>query len=73
MKEKLEIRNKTLFSGYGPDTVLIDGGVLGGGTTWYSSGLIGLLKSSAVETKLTQISQELYLHLQNDKGFYTGW
>ena len=56
-------------------TILIyfNQGVLGGGTTWHSSGLISLMKPSFVETKLTKISKDLYLELQNEHGYYTGW
>lgn len=67
------IAYKLAQRGLGPDTVLLDQGVLGGGTTWHSSGLIGLLKPSPVESKLTQISKNLYLDLQHKEGFYTGW
>ena len=47
-------------------------GELGGGTTSTSSGLIGLLKFSHVETKLSQISKDLYAELE-EKGYDTGW
>ncbi len=58
--------------GLGPETVIIDKGELGGGTTWHSSSLVGLLKQSKVETKLCKVSKALYQELEQ-KGFYTGW
>ena len=67
------IAYKLALRGLGNDTVLLDQGVLGGGTTWHSSGLISLMKPSFVETKLTKISKDLYLELQNEHGYYTGW
>jgi pyruvate dehydrogenase phosphatase regulatory subunit len=67
------IAYKLALRGFGPDTVLLDQGALGGGTTWNSSGLISLLKHSSVETRLTQMSKDLYLELQNKEGLYTGW
>ena len=67
------IAYKLALRGLGNETVLLDQGVLGGGTTWHSSGLISLMKPSFVETKLTKISKDLYLELQNDHGYYTGW
>lgn len=67
------IAYKLALRGLGNDTVLLDQGVLGGGTTWHSSGLISLLKPSFVETKLTKLSKDLYLELEREHGFYTGW
>ena len=67
------IAYKLALRGLGSETVLLDQGVLGGGTTWHSSGLISLMKPSAVETKLTKISKDLYLELQKEHGYYTGW
>ena len=67
------IAYKLALRGLGSETVLLDQGVLGGGTTWHSSGLISLLKPSSVETKLTKMSKDLYLELQNKHGYYTGW
>ena len=48
-------------------------GEFGKGTTMHSSGLIPLLKPSPVETKLSKLSKNLYLELEREKGFYTGW
>ena len=62
------IAYKLALRGLGSDTVLIDQGVLGGGTTWHSSGLISLMKPSSVETKLTKMSKDLCLELRNEHG-----
>ena len=45
---------------------------MGGGSTWHSAGIISQLAHSAVETKLSALSRQLYLELE-DKGYYTGW
>ena len=67
------IAYKLALKGMGSDVVILDQGSLGGGTTWHSSGLISLMKPSNVETKLTKLSKDLYLELQNKLGYYTGW
>ncbi|KAG8237170.1 hypothetical protein J437_LFUL017290 [Ladona fulva] len=58
--------------GWGKETVLLDQGKLGGGTTWHSSGLIGMFKASRAETKLAQCSIKLYKELES-LGLRTGW
>lgn len=45
---------------------------VGEGTTWHSSGLIGVFKPSLAQVKLTKSSVELYEHLES-KGLPTGW
>ena len=67
------IAYKLAQRGLGEETVLLDQGVLGGGTTWHSSGLISLMKPSSVESKLAKLSKDLYLELQNEQGYFTGW
>ena len=62
------IAYKLALRGLGSDTLLIDQGALGGGTTWHSSGLISLMKPSSVETKLTKLSKDLCLELQHEHG-----
>ena len=47
-------------------------GNFGSGTTLHSSGMVGILKNSHVETRLSQISKNLYFELE-EKGYYTGW
>ncbi|XP_040572212.1 pyruvate dehydrogenase phosphatase regulatory subunit, mitochondrial [Lepeophtheirus salmonis] len=63
---------KLAQQGYGEQTVLIEQGNLGGGSTWHSSGLIGHLRSSPVESKLCKLSRDLYMELER-LGYYTGW
>ena len=43
------------------------------GTTWHAAGLLGKLRSSAAETKLSSYSVELYSKLEGDTGVGTGW
>lgn len=45
---------------------------VGGGSTWHSSGLVGVFKPSLSQVKLTQSSIDLYKELEN-KGLSTGW
>jgi len=66
------IAYKLAQKGLGEDTVIIDQGELGGGSTWHSAGLISQLANSAVETRLSALSRQLYLELE-EKGYYTGW
>ncbi|XP_048507943.1 pyruvate dehydrogenase phosphatase regulatory subunit, mitochondrial isoform X2 [Athalia rosae] len=58
--------------GWGPQTILVEGGRLGGGTTWHSSGLIGAFKPSLAQSKLAQNSIALYKALEKN-GRSTGW
>ncbi|KAJ8959314.1 hypothetical protein NQ318_022000 [Aromia moschata] len=58
--------------GWGNETVLIEQNRVGGGTTWHSSGLIGVFKPSLTQVKLTKSSVELYKELEA-KGLPTGW
>jgi pyruvate dehydrogenase phosphatase regulatory subunit len=58
--------------GWGSETVLIEQNRVGGGTTWHSSGLIGVFKPSLAQVKLTKSSVDLYKHLES-KGLSTGW
>ena len=64
------IAYKLAQRGLGDETVLLDQGVLGGGTTWHSSGLISMMKPSSVESKLAKLSKDLYLELQNEHGMF---
>lgn len=45
---------------------------IGGGTTWHSSGLIGVFKPSLSQVRLAQSSVALYKELET-KGLSTGW
>lgn len=58
--------------GWGPETVLIEQNRVGGGTTWHSSGLIGVFKPTIAQVTLTKSSVELYQELES-KGLSTGW
>ena len=52
--------------------VLLDQGELGGGATWHSTGLMGILKPSSLETQIAMLSRDLYETLE-DNGWYTGF
>ncbi|XP_065214392.1 pyruvate dehydrogenase phosphatase regulatory subunit, mitochondrial [Planococcus citri] len=58
--------------GWGPQTIVIDQGKLGGGMTWYSSGLVSVFKSSYTQVKLCQATFKLYEELVS-KGHDIGW
>lgn len=58
--------------GWGDDVLLIEQGSLGGGTTWHATGLMGMLKPGALETKISCMSRDLYLQLEQ-RGWYTGF
>lgn len=58
--------------GWGPQTVLLDKGRCGGGTTWHLSGLVGVFKPSLTQVKLAQSSVQLYKEME-EKGLKTGW
>lgn len=45
---------------------------LGGGTTYHSSGLVGVFKPSRPQVKLCQESVQLYKELEA-QGYPTGW
>lgn len=45
---------------------------IGGGTTWQSSGLLGVFKPSLAQVTLVQTSKALYQDLQA-QGISTGW
>ena len=50
----MAIAYKLALQGYGPDTVILDQGQIGGGSTWNSAGIVSLLAKSSVEMKLTR-------------------
>ncbi|CAG9855595.1 unnamed protein product [Phyllotreta striolata] len=58
--------------GWGKDTILVEQSRVGGGTTWHSSGLIGVFKPSLAQVELTKSSVALYQELDK-KGLPTGW
>ena len=50
----MAIAYKLALKGYGPDTVILDQGQMGGGSTWNSAGIVSLLARSGVEMKLSR-------------------
>ena len=42
------------------------------GTTWHAAGLLGKLRSTAIETKLSSYSVELYSRLEDETGVGSG-
>ncbi len=55
------------------DIVLLERGLLSGGTTWHAAGLVGQLRSHANMTQLIRYSTELYSSLEAETGQATGW
>lgn len=45
---------------------------VGGGTTWHSSGLVGVFKPSFTQVTLAKSSIKLYKELES-QGYSTGW
>uniref|UniRef100_A0A1B6D3W9 Pyruvate dehydrogenase phosphatase regulatory subunit, mitochondrial n=1 Tax=Clastoptera arizonana TaxID=38151 RepID=A0A1B6D3W9_9HEMI len=58
--------------GWGHHTLVLEQGRLGGGTTYHSSGLVGVFKPSRPQVKLCQESVQLYKELEA-QGYATGW
>lgn len=50
----MAIAYKLAMKGYGSDTVILDQGEMGGGSTWHSAGIVNLLARSTVEMKLNR-------------------
>src|SRR5262245_53667018 len=55
------------------EVVLLERGLLSGGTTWHAAGLVGQLRSHANMTQLIRYSTELYAALEAETGQATGW
>ncbi|XP_015780112.1 PREDICTED: pyruvate dehydrogenase phosphatase regulatory subunit, mitochondrial-like [Acropora digitifera] len=55
------------------DVLLLEQGSLTCGTTWHAAGLLGKLRSTAIETKLSSYSVELYSTLEYETGVGTGF
>jgi sarcosine dehydrogenase len=55
------------------DVVLLEQGLLSGGTTWHAAGLVGQLRSHQNMTRLIRYSTELYAGLEAETGLGTGW
>ena len=60
--------------GWGASTLVLEGGQLGCGTTWHAAGLVGQLRATAVETRLSGVyGSELYGRLESGTGLATGF
>lgn len=55
------------------EVVVLEQGLLAGGSTWHAAGLVGQLRSSAGLTKLLRKSVEVYDALEAETGLSTGW
>lgn len=55
------------------DVLLLEQGSLTCGTTWHAAGLLGKLRSTAIETTLSSYSVELYSRLEDETGVGTGF
>ncbi|XP_059488036.1 pyruvate dehydrogenase phosphatase regulatory subunit, mitochondrial [Neocloeon triangulifer] len=58
--------------GLGNETVLLEQGRLGGGSTWHSTGLVSTLRNTYTETRLAKDSVALYNEL-DAVSLKTGW
>ncbi|XP_039286636.1 pyruvate dehydrogenase phosphatase regulatory subunit, mitochondrial isoform X2 [Nilaparvata lugens] len=58
--------------GWGKHTIVVEQGRAGGGTTWQSSGLVGIFKPTRAQVKLCQSSVKLYQKLDAE-GYSSGW
>lgn len=58
--------------GWGSETVILESGRVGEGSTWHASGLVGAFKPSLAQVKLAQDSISLYKEFEK-KGISTGW
>ena len=58
----------------GQSTILLESGQLGCGTTWHAAGLVGQLRATAVETRLSGVyGSQLYDRLEQETGMATGF
>ena len=55
------------------DVVVLEQGLLAGGTTWHAAGLVGRLRTSTSLTAINQYSADLYQKLEQLTGHPTGW
>jgi glycine/D-amino acid oxidase-like deaminating enzyme/glycine cleavage system aminomethyltransferase T len=55
------------------DVVLLEQSTLTSGTTWHAAGLIGMLRATDTETKLSMYGRELYTNLEDETGLSTGF
>lgn len=50
--------------GWGTDTMVLEQGVIGGGSQWHSSGIVGTFKPTSTQVKLAKSSVELIRSLE---------
>lgn len=56
------------------DIILLESGSIGCGTTWHAAGLIGQMRGTESETKLSGVyGTKLYAELEAETGFATGY
>jgi len=55
------------------DVVLVEQGLLSGGTTWHAAGMIGQLRASNSMTQINKYSAQLYPKLAEETGHDVGW
>ena len=55
------------------DIVQLEQSTLTSGTTWHAAGLIGMLRGTETETKLSIYGRELYSSLEAETGLATGF
>ena len=60
--------------GWGSSTLLLESGQLGCGTTWHAAGLVGQVRGTSVETRLSGVyGSQLYAGLERETGVATGY
>jgi 4-methylaminobutanoate oxidase (formaldehyde-forming) len=55
------------------DIVLVEQGTLTSGTTWHAAGLIGMMRPTPTETRLSMYGRDLYMSLEAETGLSTGY
>ena len=55
------------------DVVLVEQSKITSGTTWHAAGLVGMLRGTETETKLSMYGRELYMSLEAETGLSTGF
>jgi glycine cleavage system aminomethyltransferase T len=53
------------------DVLLLEQGILAGGTTWHAAGMVGRLRTSTSMARINDISAKLYASLQAETGHAT--
>jgi glycine/D-amino acid oxidase-like deaminating enzyme len=55
------------------DVVVLEQNTMTSGTTWHAAGLVGMLRGTETETKLSMYGRELYSCLEEETGLATGF